>query len=136
MEPVMTAIGTMVLMKASEKAGEKLGERVFEQGSKLLSLLKSKLPSIANAIELSQQQPLDYGKAVLELEAVTNEDIKIAQAIEELDAEIKADSKLSQAVQAKVNELQYQPQIVQHFGEIKDSKGFVQGINYGGIHLT
>jgi hypothetical protein len=70
MEPVtMTAgaIATLVLVKASEQAGEKLDQLVVEKAGKLLSLLKSKSPSTATAIELSQQQPLDYSKAVREL---------------------------------------------------------------------
>lgn len=57
MEPLTLttgAIATLVLVKATEKAGEKLGELVVEKAGKLLSLLKSKSSSTAEAIELSQ----------------------------------------------------------------------------------
>ncbi len=143
MEPVTltaAAIGTLVLMKASEKAGEKLGDEVVRRGVKLLSLLKIKLPCTATAIELSQQQPLDYSKAVLELETFTHKEPDIAKAVEELDAVVKADPKLAEAVQALVNALKSQPPTIQTFGkiaeEIKEIKALFQGTFFGGIHIT
>lgn len=138
MEPVSLtagAIATLVLTKAIEKTGEKLGEKVLEKGGDLMQLLKRKSPNTANAIELSQQQPLDYGKAVLELEAATH-DSEVAKAVEELDAEVKADSKLAQAVEALANALKSQPPTVHNFGkiaeEIKEIKAFFQGGTFTG----
>ena len=139
MEPVSLtagAIATLVLTKAIEKTGEKLGEKALEKGGDLMQLLKRKSPDTANAIELSQQQPLDYGKAVLELEATTYKYPEVAKAVEELDAEVKADSKLAQAVEALANALKSQPPTVQNFGkiaeEIKEIKAFFQGGTFTG----
>jgi hypothetical protein len=74
-EPVsMTAaaIATLILTKAFEKTGEKVTEAVWKQGEKLLALLKRKAPEAAGAIEkvaqnpqLAEQQPADFGVAVL-----------------------------------------------------------------------
>lgn len=138
MEPVtMTAgaIATLVLVKASEQAGEKLGELVVDKAGKLLSLLKIKSPSTATAIELSQQQPLNYSKAVRELEAATKEP-EVAKAVEEVDTAVSTDAKLAEAVKALTNALQSQPPSVQNFGkiaeEIKEIKAFFQGGTFSG----
>ncbi|MEG4420888.1 hypothetical protein QUA70_20195 [Microcoleus sp. LAD1_D5] len=142
MEPVtMTAgaIATLVLVKATEtateKATEKLGELVVEKADKLLSLLKSKSLSTATAIEFSQQQPLDYSKAVRELQEAT-EDPEIAKAVKE----VGKDAKLAEAVKALTNALQSQPPSVQNFGkiaeEIKEMKTHINGNVYGGINFN
>ena len=143
MEPVtMTAgaIATLVLVKASEQAGEKLGQLVVEKAGKLLSLLKSKSPSTATAIELSQQQPLDYSKAVRELQEAT-EDPEVAKAVKEVDTAVGKDAKLAEAVKSLTNALQSHPPSVQNFGkiaeEIKEIKAFFPiGTNYGGINIV
>ncbi|MEG4348481.1 hypothetical protein QUA74_01895 [Microcoleus sp. LAD1_D3] len=146
MEPVtMTAgaIATLVLVKATEtateKATEKLGELVVEKADKLLSLLKSKSLSTATAIEFSQQQPLDYSKAVRELQEAT-EDPEIAKAVKEVDTEVGKDAKLAEAVKALTNALQSQPPSVQNFGkiaeEIKEMKTHINGNVYGGINFN
>ena len=130
MEPVtMTAgaIATLVLVKASEQAGEKLGQLVIEKAGKLLSLLKSKSPSTATAIELSQQQPLDYSKAVRELQEAT-EDPEVAKAVKEVDRAVSTDAQLTEAVKALTNALQSQPPSVQNFGKIAEEiKNVIQG---------
>ena len=146
MEPITLtagAIATLVLIKATEtateKATEKLGKIVVEKGDKLLSLLKIKSRSTATAIELSQQQPLDYNKAVGELEAVMKEP-EVAKAVEEVDTAVGKDAKLAEAVKALTNALQSQPPSVQNFGkiaeEIKEIKALIQGNVYGGINFN
>ena len=138
MEPLTLttgAIATLVLVKATEKAGEKLGELVVEKAGKLLSLLKSKSSSTAEAIELSQNQPLDYGKAVRELEAVMKEP-EVAKAVKEVDTAVNTDAKLAEAVKALTNALLSQPPSVQSFGkiaeEIQEIKAFFQGGTFSG----
>jgi len=145
MEPLTLtagAITTLVLVKATEtateKATEKLGELVVEKADKLLSLLKIKSPSTAKAIELSQKQPLNYSKAVGELEAVMKEP-EVAKAVEEVDTAVSTDAKLAADVKALTNALQSQPPSVQNFGkiaeEIKEIKTNVTGNVYGGINI-
>jgi hypothetical protein len=107
MEPLTLtagAIATLVLVKATEKASEKLGELVVDKAGKLLSLLKSKSPSTATDIELSQQQPLDYNKAVRELEEAT-EDPEIAKAVKEVDTAVKAEPRIAKLVKDQLNTL-------------------------------
>ncbi|MHC5613079.1 MAG: hypothetical protein ACYTXA_19270 [Nostoc sp.] len=94
MEPVTltavgTAIATIVLTKALEKTGEKLGEAALDKSRELIEQLhyKNKLPLLANAT----QQPLDYGKALLELKAVADADTEIAQSVREVEAAANAD---------------------------------------------
>lgn len=139
MEPVSLtagAIATLVLTKVTEKASEKLGEQVVEKAANLLSLLKIKLPSTANAIELSQQQPLDYHRAVSDLDTAIIKHGEVEKAVKELDRVVKVDPKLVEAVKALANSLKSKPPTVQNFGkiaeEIKEIKGFFQGGTFSG----
>lgn len=140
MEPVTLtagAIATLVLVTVTEKASEKLGELVVEKAGKLLSLLKTKSPSTATAIELSQQKPLDYSKAVRELEAVMKEP-EVAKAVKEVDTAVSTDAQLAEAVKALTNALQSQPPSIQNFGKIAEEiKAFFPiGTNYGDINIV
>lgn len=102
MEPLSLtagAIATLVLTKALEKTGEKLGEKAIEQGGKLMQLLKHKSPETASAIELvaqrpelAEQQPLDYGEAVLVEKVETAAEVhpEIKAAIEDLAVKVEA----------------------------------------------
>ena len=94
MEPLTTAavaIGSVVATKALEKTGEKVGEALFEKTSKFLSSLKKQSPATVTAIEKAPEQPLDYGKAVLEVEAVAKENSEVAQMMEALVTTIQAE---------------------------------------------
>ncbi|WP_293337693.1 hypothetical protein [Microcoleus sp. CAWBG58] len=130
MEPLTLtagAIATLVLVKATEKAGEKLGELVVEKAGKLLSLLKTKLPRTATAIEVSEHQPLDYGKAVLELEAAMK-DPEVAKAVEEVDTAVKADPEVAKLVEDVANTLKSKSPSTQNFMNIVEKVvNFAQG---------
>ncbi|MEI1374660.1 hypothetical protein PQG02_29125 [Nostoc sp. UHCC 0926] len=88
MEPVSltaAAIATLVITKAFEKTGEIIGEKAWDEGEKLLVLLKRKEPSTAKVIEQAKTQPLDYSQAYLigqRVEEAANKDPEIAQAVE------------------------------------------------------
>lgn len=93
------AIATLVLTKAIEKAGETLGEKVMEKSGKLMQLLKRKSPDTASAIEVAaqhpeliEQQPKDYGEAVLveKVESAANSDSEIAAAVQALADAVKS----------------------------------------------
>ncbi len=100
MEPFTAgAIATLVLTKAIEKAGETLGEKVMEKSGKLMQLLKRKSPDTASAIEVAaqhpeliEQQPEDYGEAVLveKVESAAKSDSEIAQAVQGLADAVKS----------------------------------------------
>ncbi len=94
MEPLTTAavaIGSVVATKALEKTGEKLGEALFEKTSKFLSSLKKQSPDTVTAIEKVPEQPLDYGQAVLEVEAAAKANPQVERAMQELAAAAKAE---------------------------------------------
>jgi hypothetical protein len=114
------AIATLVLTKAIEKAGETLGEKVMEKGGKLMQLLKRKSPDTASAIEVAaqhpelvEQQPEDYGEAVL---------------VEKVESAAKSDSEIAEAVQALADAVKSQPQTSQSITNIAEKiYGNIQG---------
>lgn len=114
------AIATLVLTKAFEKGGEILGEKVLEKGGKLMQLLKRKSPDTASAIELAaqhpelvEQQPDDYGEAVL---------------VERVESAAKSDSEIAVAVQALADAVKSQPQTSQNITNIAEKiYGNIQG---------
>jgi hypothetical protein len=126
MEPMSLtagAIATLVLTKAIEKTGEKLGEKVLEKGSELMVLLKRKSPDTATAIEvatkqpeLTQQQPENYGEAVL---------------IEKVELAAKLDSEIAIAVQNLADAVKSQPSNIQIFTKLAEKIGVV---NMGGYN--
>ncbi|MBW4689152.1 MAG: hypothetical protein KME40_29690 [Komarekiella atlantica HA4396-MV6] len=94
MEPLTTAaiaIGTIIATKALEKTGEKVGEALWDKTGKFLVTLKKQSPHTVAAIEKAPDQPLDYGKAVLEVESAAQANPEVAQAAQELAAAAKAE---------------------------------------------
>ncbi|MEH1935332.1 MAG: hypothetical protein V7L14_16880 [Nostoc sp.] len=94
MEPLTTAaiaIGSIIATKALEKTGEKVGETLWDKTGKFLVTLKKHSPYTVAAIEKAPEQPLDYGKAVLEVESAAKANPEVAQAAQELAAAAKAE---------------------------------------------
>lgn len=96
-----TAIATLVSTKFVEKIGEGLGEKVLGQANKLMQLLLKRKPDDKTASEivlavqnpeLVEQQPLDYGEAVLveKLRKVANSNPEIADAVQALADALKS----------------------------------------------
>lgn len=121
MEPFTAgAIATLVLTKALEKAGETLGEKVLEKGGQLMQVLKRKSPDTASAIELVaqhpelvEQQPEDYGEAVL---------------VEKVESAAKSHSEIAVAVQALADAVKSQPQTSQNITNMAEKiYGNIQG---------
>jgi predicted transcriptional regulator len=130
MEPLViaaTAIATTIITKAFEKTGEKLGEQVVEQSGKLLVSLRHKSPNTAKAIELAPEQPLDYGQAVLEVDALTKTDPEIARDVEILAelASQESNPRLKQAIQEIINTLKFQQPTIQVLGKLAEKIGLV-----------
>lgn len=94
MEPLTTAaiaIGSIIATKALEKTGEKVGEALWDKTGKFLVTLKKHSPYTVAAIEKAPDQPLDYGKALLEVESAAQANPEVAQAAQELAAAAKAE---------------------------------------------
>ncbi len=94
MEPLTAgaiAIGTVIATKALEKTGEKVGETLWDKTGKFLVTLKKHSPHTVVAIEKAPSQPLDYGKAVLEVESAAIANPEVNKAMQELAAAAKAE---------------------------------------------
>ncbi|TFI55384.1 hypothetical protein BLD44_004740 [Mastigocladus laminosus UU774] len=94
MEPLTTAaiaIGSVVATKALEKTGEKVGEALWDKTGQFIVKLRKQSPQIVAAIEKAPEQPLDYGKAILELATAAETDREVAQAAEELATAAETD---------------------------------------------
>lgn len=94
MEPLTAgaiAIGAVIATKALEKTGEKVGEALWDKTGQFLVTLKKHSPDTVVAIEKAPSQPLDYGKAVLEVESAAKANPEVNQAMQELAAAAKAE---------------------------------------------
>jgi hypothetical protein len=101
MEPLTTAaiaIGSVVATKALEKTGEKVGEILWQQTGNFLNSLRNESPDTVTAIEKAPEQPLDYGKAVLETEAAAKANPEVAQRMQELVAMVETEPLLKDLV--------------------------------------
>jgi hypothetical protein len=108
MEPLTAgaiAIGTVIATKALEKTGEKVGETLWDKTGKFLVTLKKYSPHTVVAIEKAPSQPLNYGKAILEIESAAIANPEVNQAMQELAAAAKAEPN------PKFNEIQAMPNL-------------------------
>jgi MinD-like ATPase involved in chromosome partitioning or flagellar assembly len=115
MEPLTTAaiaVGTIIATKALEKTTEKVTDTFLDKTGKFLVTLKKQSPHTVAAIEKAPEQPLDYGKAVLEVESAAQANLEVAQAAQELAAAAKVEpnSNFIQSIQQLADTLKSQPQ--------------------------
>ncbi len=138
MEPVtltavVTAIATILLTKPLEKIGENIGDATWTLGSKLIELLRQKhqAPSLTGDVEANEPQRLDYGQAVLELQAAA-QDPEIAQAVVEMEAAVNNNqSEIAKEIQKLAAEIKSQPSVINNFAKLADNltveKGGIAG---------
>ncbi|MEH2458202.1 hypothetical protein [Nostoc sp.] len=91
LETAAIAIGSVIATKALEKTTEKVTETLLDKTGKFLVTLKKQSPHTVAAIEKVPEQPLDYGKAVLEVELAAKANPEVAQAVQELAAAAKTE---------------------------------------------
>ncbi|MBN3958711.1 hypothetical protein [Nostoc sp. NMS8] len=84
LETAAIAIGSVIATKALEKTTEKVTEVLLDKTGQFLVTLKKQSPHTVAAIEKAPDQPLDYGKAVLEVQLAAQANPEVAQAVEEL----------------------------------------------------
>ncbi len=82
MEPLTTA--AIAATKALEKTTEKVTETLLDKTGKFLVTLKKQSPHTVTAIEKAPEQPLDYGKAVVEVESAAKANPEVNQAAQDL----------------------------------------------------
>lgn len=115
MEPLTTAaiaIGTVIATKALERTGEMVGETLWNKTGEFLVTLNKHSPQTVVAIEKAPEQPLDFGKAVIDVESVAKDNQEVKKAVEELTAAAKAEPnpQLGEKIQEIVDNLKSQPQ--------------------------
>ena len=87
MEPLTTAaiaIGSIIATKALEKTTENVTGTLLDKTGKFLVTLKKHSPHTVAAMERAPEQPLDYGKALLEVESAAKANPEVAQAMQDL----------------------------------------------------
>lgn len=121
MEAFVIAAVASILTKVIENTGETVGQKVWEKRAELMQLLKRKSPDTASAIELvtenpelAQQQPEDYGEAVL---------------VEKVESAAKSDSEIAAAVQALADAVKSQPQSIEKITKIADKVEKIGNVN-------
>lgn len=95
MEPLSTAalaIATVITTKALERTGEKVGEALFDKTNKFIVTLNKHAPHTITAIEKAAEKPLDYGKAVLEVESAAKANPEVKRAMEDVATAAKAET--------------------------------------------
>jgi uncharacterized membrane protein len=117
MEPLTAgaiALATLLLNKSVEKTGEILAEKVFEQGGKVMKLLKRKSPETASELEAAAEhpalppgQPEDFGEAVLveKIESAAEADSEIREAVEALGNDVKEAAQVNPELEKAIKEL-------------------------------
>jgi hypothetical protein len=134
MEPLTTAaiaIGSVVATKALEKTGEKVGETLWQQTGNFLNSLRNESPDTVTAIEKAPEQPLDYGKAVLETEAAAKANPEIAQRMQELVAMVEMEPLLKDLVNSIKSQTQ-QPTVINSQKLAEQIKNVFQGNTFTG----
>jgi primosomal protein N'' len=134
MEPFTTAaiaIGSVVATKALEKTGEKIGETLWQQTGNFLNSLRKELPDTVTAIEKAPEQPLDYGKAVLETEAAAKANPELAQRMQELVAMVETEPLLKDLVNSIKSQTQ-QTTVINSQKLAEQIKNVLQGNTFNG----
>jgi hypothetical protein len=134
MEPFTTAaiaIGSVVATKALEKTGEKVAETLWQQIGNFLNSLRKESPDTVTAIEKAPEQPLDYGKAVLETEAAAKANPEIAQRMQELVAMVETEPLLKDLVNSIKSQTQ-QPTVINSQKLAEQIKNVFQGNTFTG----
>lgn len=130
MEPLTTAataVASVILTKFWEKTGEKLGEKVFTKTEKFLAEIRKKSPNAAIAAEGSSMQPLNYGQAVLEVEALVKTDAEVAEATNALVIAMQKEQRkeLVELTQELITAIESKQPQTQNFSKLAEKIGFL-----------
>ncbi len=134
MEPFTTAaiaIGSVVATKALEKTGEKVAETLWQQTGDFLNSLRNESPDTVTAIEKAPEQPLNYGKAVLETEAAAKANPEVAQRMQELVVMVETEPLLKDLVNSIKSQTQ-QTTVINSQKLAEQIKNVVQGNTFNG----
>jgi uncharacterized membrane-anchored protein YjiN (DUF445 family) len=129
MEALITAIITALVtisLKPAEKISENLGDVIWTKAGELVTKLreKKKAPSLTTALDENQPQRLDYGQAVLELQAAV-EDPEIKEAVLEVEAAAKKDPEIAPKVKEILSSLAADKTTMPNLQKLADKIGQV-----------
>ncbi len=112
-----------MMTKFGEKTGEHLSERLFALGDKFLTSLKKKSPETVAVIEKAQEQPLVYGKAVIDVEVLAQTDPELQESMKALAtaAEAEQNPKLTELVKEVSQSVNPQETPEQKIAKLADS---------------
>lgn len=102
-EIVISYVLTPIAQGALAKVGEISLEKFPAECRNLWQQMNAKLPQLAAALKQANVKPLDYDKAVLELEAAAQEDLELREAVQEVATQAQADPQLADEI-AKIRE--------------------------------
>jgi uncharacterized membrane protein len=117
MEPLTAgaiALAYLLLNKTFEKTGEIIVAKGFEQGGKVIELLKRKSPETASELEAAAEhpalppgQPEYIGEAVLveKIESAAKADPEIREAVEALGNDVKEAAQVNPELEKAIKEL-------------------------------
>lgn len=126
MEPLeLAAIGTWAIIKIGEGTLAKIGENLLEAANNLRQRLQAKQPQLAAAIEGANEQPMDYGEAVLELKAAVQENPEIREAVEQVATEAQAHPESAVEIEKIRKHLQSQSPTIQNLAKLAEKIGVV-----------
>jgi len=136
------ALITLASNKFVEKTGEILAEKAFEQGGKVMKLLKRKSPETADELEavaenpaLPPGQPEDIGEAVLveKIESAAKADPEIREAVEALGNDVKEAAQVNPELEKAIKELteavKAQQQSIQKITKIAETVEKIGNVN-------
>jgi uncharacterized coiled-coil protein SlyX len=145
MEPLTAgaiALATLASNKFIEKTGEILAEKVFEQGGKVMKLLKRKSPETASELEAAAEhpalppgQPEDVGEAVLveKIESAAKADPEIRAAVEALGNDVQGVAQVNPELEKAIKELteavKAQQQSIQKITKIAETVEKIGNVN-------
>jgi hypothetical protein len=121
------------LNKTLEKTGEKLGEAFTHQVGQLVKLVRGKDLPKTNVIEKADQ-PVDYGAAVLELEAAEKGDPELSGAIAALANQVQTDPELLKRVQEIAKVVRNEPSMIHNHSKLAEKIGMV--VQGGTVHIN
>jgi hypothetical protein len=100
---ILIAIAGIVATGALTKVGENVADSVSLKSNELLSRIKQDSPKTAVLIESSDQHPLDYGKAYLEIEPIAKNNEDITKLLKETKELVLSEPKVAEIVEQELN---------------------------------
>jgi hypothetical protein len=113
----------MVANETTKTLGKKISDTLLQKTGDFLNALRKESPDTVTAIEKAPEQPLDYGKAVLEIEAVAKANPEVALKMQELVAIVETEPSLKDLIQSYTQ----QPTVVNSQKLADEIKNVFQG---------